>query len=221
MNESMQLRVLAVSVGRPRIIGTLDGEPVLSGIAKSPVSEEIVFVGATNIRGDGQADLRVHGGVDKAVYAYPSDHWTWWEGQHRLPCKPAAFGENLTTEGADETQVAIGDRFRWGQALLEVSQPRAPCFKFAMHTGRADAPQIMTLSARCGWYLRVVEEGQAPANGMLTREFQSGAPSVRDAFLAATHPQLSAESRNRVREIPALSSAWRDAVTRRVAGSRT
>ena len=216
----MQLRLLAVSVGRPRPIGVYDGQSVLSGIAKSLVTDETVFVGATNIVGDEQADLRVHGGFDKAVYAYPSDHWMWWEGEHRFACRPAAFGENLTTEGADETQVAIGDRFRWGSALLEVSQPRAPCFKFAMFSGRAEAPQIMTLSARCGWYFRVIEEGEAPAHGVLTREYESGAPSVREAFIAATHPQVSAESRIRVREIPALSSAWRDSVTRKIVASR-
>jgi MOSC domain-containing protein YiiM len=220
MNQGLELRLLAVSVGRPRHIGIYNGAPVLSGIAKNLVTEPTVFVRATDISGDEQADLRVHGGVDKAVYAYPSDHWPWWEGEHRLACRPNAFGENLTTEGADETQVAIGDRFRWGAALLEVSQPRAPCYKFAMHTGRAEAPQVMTVSARCGWYFRVIEEGEAPVNGRLVRERASDAPSVRDAFIAALHPRVPEESRIRVCKTPALSPAWRDAVMRRVAHDR-
>src|SRR5277367_2346190 len=117
----MELRLLSVNVGLPRIIGSLHGEPVLSGIVKHPVTTRTVFVGATDIVGDSQADLSVHGGVDKAVYAYPADHWPWWEREHALPCAPATFGENLTLQGADETVVRIGDRFRWGDALLEVS----------------------------------------------------------------------------------------------------
>ena len=220
MSPRLELRLLAVSVGRPRPLGIYQGETVLSGMVKDLVTVPRVFVGATNIAGDEQADLRVHGGVDKAVYAYPSDHWRWWEREHHLPCRPAAFGENLTTEGADENSVSIGDRFRWGDALLEVSQPRAPCFKFAMVTARPDAPQIMTVSARCGWYFRVIAEGEAPSHGLLTREYESGEPSVRDAFVAATHPQVSNESRVRVRDTAALSPAWRDAVARKVAQSR-
>ncbi len=213
----MEIRLLAVSVGKPQLIGTLDGAPVLSGIAKTLVTAESVFVGATNIEGDGQADLTVHGGVDKAVYAYPSEHWPWWEKDHHLACAPNTFGENLTTSGADETLVAIGDRFRWGDALLEVSQPRAPCFKFAMHTRRSEAPQIMTLSARCGWYFRVIEEGYAPVGGKLPHHLQSGGPSVREAFVAATHPNISQAQRLAVHDCPALSGAWREAVARRMA----
>ena len=112
----MELRLLSVCVGRPKVIGHINGEPVISGIAKTSLAQEIVFVGATNIEGDSQADLTVHGGLDKAVYAYPADNWRWWETEHTLPCAPNTFGENLTLEGADETQVSIGDRFRWGDA---------------------------------------------------------------------------------------------------------
>ncbi len=214
------LRLLAVSVAQPRPLGLYDSKLVLSGIAKQLVSDAPVFVGRTNIAGDGQADLRVHGGVDKAIYAYPSDHWPWWEGEHRIACHPNTFGENLTTAGLDEESVAIGDRFRWGEALLEVSQPRAPCFKFAMHTGRPEAPQLMTISARCGWYFRVIEQGEAPVSGILSREHRSGAASVRDAFAAALHPRVPEESRIRVCTTPALSRAWRDAVAHKIATGR-
>ena len=157
----MELRLLSVNVGQPRIIGKRQDAPVLSGIAKTPVADAIVHVRATNIDGDAQADLRVHGGADKAVYCYPADHWPWWERERGMPCKAGTFGENLTIEGADETAVAIGDRFQWGQALLEISQPREPCYKFVMHVGRADAATSMTASGRCGWYFRVLEEGSA------------------------------------------------------------
>src|SRR5271165_263826 len=122
----MNLRILSVNVGLPRVLGTLQGEPVLSGFHKDVVTADMVYVSATNIEGDGQADLTVHGGPDKAVYSYPAGHWHWWESEKHLPCAAGTFGENLTLEGADEDAVAIGDRFRWGSVLLEVSQPRAP-----------------------------------------------------------------------------------------------
>ena len=205
----MKLRLLSVNVGLPRLLAatTQGGEAILSGIAKAPVQAREVFVGRTNIEGDGQADLTVHGGRDKAVYAYPADHWPWWEGVHDLACEPATFGENLTIAGADENAVAIGDRFRWGTALLEIAQPRAPCFKLAIHA-RDDIPARMTISARCGWYFRVVETGFAPVKGELVREHDTGGPSVREAFIAALHPRVTEASRLRVREAAGLSPAW-------------
>jgi MOSC domain-containing protein YiiM len=215
-----KLQLLSVNVGRPRPIGSMRGETVLSAIAKEALAVPSVMVRRTNIDGDGQADLSVHGGPDKAVYAYPSDHWSWWERDHGLACRPATFGENLTLHGADESQVAIGDRFRWGEALLEVSQPRAPCFKFAIHTAREDAPLLMTKSARCGWYLRVVEEGVAPvADSSLELISKSDGPSVRDAFIAAMHPGTKS-LRLRVHDAPALAEPWRVAVARRLVRDR-
>lgn len=205
----MRLRLLSVNLGLPRRIAEVNGEPVLSGIAKTATTADNVFVGRSNIEGDGQADLTVHGGRDKAVYAYPSMHWPWWTREHGLACGPATFGENLTIEGADETQVAIGDRFRWGEVLLEISQPRAPCYKLALHTGRADIPARMTVSARCGWYFRVLEEGRAPVRGELVRERDSGGPSVREAFVAALHPRTPDASRFRVRDAVDISPAWK------------
>ena len=211
----MELRLLSVNVGLPRIIGEMQGEPVLSGFGKYPVNVPSVLVGATNIAGDGQADLTVHGGADKAVYCYPADNWPWWEREKNFPCKPAAFGENLTVEGADETMIAIGDRFRWGEAVLEVCQPRAPCFKFVIFSRRADAGALMTVSGRCGWYCRVVREGQAPVQAAsLVLEERSGGPSVREAFFAALNPHFPAEGRAKVAAAPGLAASWQRAVSR-------
>ena len=213
----MELRLVSVNVGMPRTIGLLHGEPVLSGIAKTPLESSTVFVSSTNIEGDGQADLSVHGGVDKAVYCYPTDHWPWWEREKAFPCWPAAFGENLTVEGADENEVGIGDRFRWGEVVLEVSQPRAPCFKFAIYANRTDAPALMTVSGRSGWYLRVIQEGRAPVGAfVLARESVAGGPSVREAFFAALHAHADRETLERVADTPALASSWRSAVARRL-----
>jgi MOSC domain-containing protein YiiM len=207
--------LLSVNVARPRPIGILHGEPVISGIDKKPVAADTVMVRVANIEGDGQADLSVHGGTDKAVYAYSAENWSWWTREQALPCEPATFGENLTLRIGLENQVAIGDRFRWGEALLEVSQPRAPCFKLAMHTKREDVPQLMTRSARCGWYLRVIEEGRATVAAGLVRVFESGGPSVRDAFVAALHPE-GRDIRLRVLDAPALAENWRLAIARKM-----
>jgi MOSC domain-containing protein YiiM len=211
------ISILSVNVGMPRVLAVIHGKEILSGIAKEPVYGP-VFVGHLGIDGDGQADLEVHGGVDKAIYAYPSEHWEWWMTQHRLVCAPNTFGENLALRGADETDVAIGDRFRWGEVLLEICQPRAPCFKLALHTQRDDVPGQMTLSARCGWYLRVIEEGQAPVqDAMLSRVTVSGGPNVRETFLAALHPRIARDTLLRIHDAPALSEAWRRMIAKKIA----
>lgn len=213
----MRLRILSVNVGRPRIIALLNGEPVLSGIDKRVATKDQLFVSKLNIDGDGQADLTVHGGADKAVYAYSASHWPWWEAEHRLPCSPGTFGENLTLESGEETEICIGDRFQWGDAELEVAQPRAPCFKFAIHTRREDAAQLMTLSGRCGFYLRVIREGSAPvANAALERVHASGAATVREAFFAVLgKPPL--DSLRHVLATEGLAENWSAAVERRLA----
>ncbi len=212
----MKLHLISVNVGMPGIIGTYRGEAVVSGIVKMPVAHPSVFVGANNIEGDGQADLSAHGGIDKAVYCYPADHWPWWEREHAFSCRPAAFGENLTVEGADERAIAIGDRFRWDEVLLEVSQPRSPCFKFAIFSERPDAPSLMTDSGRSGWYFRVVREGRASVGSCLMREERSGGPTVREAFLAALDAGTPQDSLIRVAAAPGLSAAWRKMIAKRL-----
>src|SRR5262249_17283220 len=145
-----------------------------------------------------------------AVYAYPADHWPWWEKEHGLLAQPGAFGENLTLEGGDETSVAIGDRFQWGGAVLEITQPRVPCYKFQFHSGRTDASGLLTLSARCGWYFRVLSAGTAPSiNARLVRTGSAGGPSVRETFRAAFDKRFDLARRRQIAATEALSSAWR------------
>lgn len=212
----MKLRILSVNVSRPKIIALMQGEPVLSGIAKKPLGVDRVFVSALNIEGDQQADLTVHGGFDKAVYAYSASHWPWWESEHQLPCLPATFGENLTLESGNETEISIGDRFSWGDVELEVAQPRAPCFKFTIHTRRNDAATLMSHSGRCGFYLRVMKEGFAPVeNAYLERTFASGAANVREAFFAVLG-KAAPDSLKHVLEAPGLAENWSSAVQKRL-----
>jgi len=214
---SLALSLLAVSVGKPASLGTWHGEPVTSAIRKTPISARAVAVGATNIEGDGQADLSVHGGPDKAVYAYPADHWPWWKTEAGFDAAPASFGENLTLQGGDEQAVRIGDRFVWGPVVLEVSQPRSPCFKFAMLTGRDDMAGRMTVSARTGWYFRVVQTGVAPTQGELRRiATDDTQPSVQEAFAAVYHPRVRSDVIDKVMAAPALSRDWRGGLLKRL-----
>lgn len=214
---SLVLDVVSVNVGMPAPLGVWQGEPVVSGIRKTAVSTATVRVGETNIEGDGQADLSVHGGPDKAIYAYPTDHWAWWKAEAGFDAKPAGFGENLTLSGADEHGVRIGDQFAWGDVLLEVSQPRAPCFKFTLLTGREDMGARMTVSARTGWYFRVLQTGEAPIMGTLTRTTTDAVwPSVHDAFVALYHPRVRSDVIDRTLAAPALARSWRGGILKRL-----
>lgn len=212
------LTLRALSVARPAPLGEWRSRTVMSAIAKRPVTAPSLALSATNLEGDGQADLTVHGGPDKAVYAYHTAHWPWWEGEHALACAPGTFGENLTLDGPDESHIHIGDIFQWGPARVQVCQPRQPCFKLQMHTGRADIGAAMTRSARCGWYARVLETGTVPAAGVLTRvEHARAAPSVTTMFQSLFDPARSAAEFKALAATPALSEAWREGLLKRAA----
>jgi len=140
-----------------------------SGIDKRPLRGR-VRIGATGLDGDEQGDLRVHGGPDKAVHHYPREHYRLWReelGAHALLDAPGAFGENLSSEGLTEAQVCLGDRYRFGGALLEVSQARQPCWKLNDRFGVADMARRMQANGRTGWYYRVLETGEAEAGDRL------------------------------------------------------
>jgi MOSC domain-containing protein YiiM len=153
--------VLSVNVGRPRSIRVGD-RTVRTAIGKAPALRR-VRVGRTNLEGDRQADLRVHGGPNKAVYAYDISGYAHWEEELGRELPHGQFGENLTVEGMPETTVRIDDVYRIGSALLQVSQPRPPCFKLALHMGRPGFPAAFLASGRTGFYLRVLEEGDVGA----------------------------------------------------------
>lgn len=156
------MRVASVNVGRPRTV-RWKGRDVTTGIFKEPVDGRVA-VRRLNIDGDRQADLAVHGGVTKAVYAYPLEHYAYWQEDlgEKLPF--GAFGENLTVEGLPlEHEVAIGDRFRVGSAELVVTQPRLPCYKLGLRFGRENMLGRFLLSGRTGYYLAVTTEGEVGA----------------------------------------------------------
>lgn len=153
------MKLISVCVGLPREVNW-KGKPVTTGIFKQPVSDR-VMMRSLNLDGDRQADLTVHGGVEKAIYAYPMEHYAYWRQELPDEALPwGAFGENLTTEGLSETTVNIGDRFRIGTAELMVTQPRFPCFKLNLKFGRDDMVKRFLNSRLSGIYFSVVQEGE-------------------------------------------------------------
>jgi len=151
----------AVSVGVPRPV-ELDGHTVWTAIWKRPVEGRVALRGV-NLRGDDQADRTVHGGPDKAVYAYAAEDTEWWEAQLGRPLGPAAFGENLTTRGLPVSEAVIGERWAVGSTLLEVAQPRLPCFKLGLRMGDPRFLKRFAGAGRPGAYLRVIREGDLGA----------------------------------------------------------
>ena len=203
------ISLMAVAVGLPSVIGTNRQGEVVSGIAKREVQAPQVSVRRLNIDGDGQADLRAHGGVDKAIYCYPREHRAFWATELGYTKPEAPFGENLSIKGLTEETAQIGDIWRWGAALLQISQPRWPCYKLAMHSGHPDMVKRFVDSGRSGWYLRVIEEGTAPVSGRI--EIVERDPlgiSVRTAFQAA-RGDIDPAVFEIANSHPALASSWR------------
>ncbi len=162
------MKILSINVGTPKPVSVRGGQ-VLTSIFKAPLEGRVAVV-RHNIAGDRQADLTVHGGPYKAVYAYASEHYHFWKEQlPEMAFSPGAFGENLTTEGLTEEDTRIGDRFRIGTSVLQVSQPRMPCFKLNLRFERADMVKRFWQSGRSGIYFSVVEEGELAAGDEITR----------------------------------------------------
>ncbi len=184
---------------------------VSTAIFKEPV-EGPVRVARLNLDGDGQADLTVHGGPTKAVYAYPSEHYEFWRGE--LPgttLKWGAFGENLTTQGLDEESVSIGDRFRVGTARLVVTEPRMPCFKLGLRFGDPKMIKRFLQSQRTGFYFGVEEEGQVEAGD--TIELLEKNPEsdlrVQEVTRLYTTDRDNRELLRKAIETEALPESWR------------
>ena len=158
------LTITSIRVGLPQTFGTADAEhpmdrPWTTGIYKQPI-EEPVWLGETNLAGDGQGDLKNHGGPEKAVFVYPSEHYGAWQQELKLAAfLPGAFGENFVSQGLTEKAVCIGDTFRIGGAVVQVSQPRQPCWRPARRWRIKDLALRIQKSGRTGWYLRVLQEG--------------------------------------------------------------
>lgn len=213
------VRVQALLIGRPKPFRE-DG--TLSAIARQPVSTS-VWLGETGFEGDEVADPVHHGGVDKALHHYPEDHYAFWRqqlGDHKLLARPGAFGENLSTRGLIESDVRIGDRFRLGDALVELSHGRQPCWKLDHRfgvSGKASVMATIVRTGRCGFYYRVLEPGKV-AEGDVMRLVETGPAewTVARVFrlLIAGGHRDEPEALARLAELPQLAAAWRERAVR-------
>jgi MOSC domain-containing protein YiiM len=212
------MKLLALSIGRPRDV-EWRGEMVRTSIFKERVTG-VRHVAALNIDGDEQADLSVHGGRDKAVYAYPSEHYSLWRSELSEPdLSWGGFGENLTTEGIVESDICIGDRLRIGTAEFVVTQPRLPCFKLAIRRNRLDIVRRLQHSGRSGFYLSVVREGDLEEEDAI----ECVARDERRLSIAAVVQLFNADDADldlgllkTAATHPALTPSWREDFSKRL-----
>ena len=208
--KTVNATLISVQVGVPRIV-MLEGKEVSTGIFKHPVRGR-VRIHALDLEGDQQADLTVHGGPDKAVYAYPSEHYPFWKDELPGVDFPwGAFGENLTTSGLLENEVCIGDRFRIGTAEVVVTQPRLPCFKLNLKFGRPDMVARFLASHFTGFYFRVLREGEVGAGDAIVRIHEDqNRVSVLDIMHLYLGESKSNELRHRALQAEYLTPSWRE-----------
>jgi MOSC domain-containing protein YiiM len=206
-----EVRLVSVNVGQPRVIGaTRWGKPIRSGIVKQPVTAASISLDTLNLDGDRQADLKVHGGRDKAVYAYPVEHLPLWNDELGTDFGPGPLGENLSTVGALEDDVCIGDIWAWGEARLQVCQPRSPCYKLVTITGRPDLLKRLVRTGRTGWYLRVLQPAIVPVAGPIqVIERDPAGISVLIAHRASVPGGLDRAEVEAVARVDALAADWR------------
>jgi MOSC domain-containing protein YiiM len=203
------MKIVSVNVGLPREV-TWQGKLITTGIFKEPVNTP-VMMRTLNLDGDGQADLTVHGGASKAVYAYPSEHYDYWRTElPGIDLPWGMFGENFTTEGLLEEAVYIGDKFRIGEAEVMVTEPRMPCYKLGIKFGRADIIKRFLASRRTGFYFAVVREGMVGAGDaveLIGREQHE--ISVADITRLYAFEKNDLKSLRQAIEVEALPDNWK------------
>jgi len=204
------VKLISLNVGLPRIVES-NGEPVATGIFKDP-KQGPVMLRTLNLDGDRQADLTVHGGISKAVYGYPVEHYEFWRRElpdMELPF--GMFGENFTTEGLFEDSLNVGDRFGIGEAELMVTEPRLPCYKLGIKFGRPDILRRFLHSRRTGFYFAVVKEGQVEAGDeikLLSRD--SNDITIADITRLYAFEKDDLDTLRRAVKLEALSDSWRE-----------
>ncbi|HEY2986456.1 MAG TPA: MOSC domain-containing protein [Candidatus Binatia bacterium] len=203
------MKLVSVNVGLPRVV-IENGDPVTTGIFKTPITGR-VMLRTLNLDGDRQADLSVHGGPTKAVYAYPSEHYDYWKRELPEMALPwGMFGENFTTAGLSESELNVGDKFRVGSAVVRVTEPRMPCYKLGIKFGRPDIVKRFLASGRTGFYFAVLEEGEVGAGDeiQLIEESRDNV-KVSDITRLYTSEKHNVSLLRRAIEVEALPESWR------------
>jgi MOSC domain-containing protein YiiM len=206
----LTVEVLSVNVGSVRTVRH-DGKDVVTGIFKAPVDGRIAVRGV-NLDGDDQADRMVHGGPDRALYAYAEEDYAWWERELERQLAPGTFGENLTTRGIDLNAALVGERWRIGSALLQITTPRFPCYKLAMKMGDPAFVKRFGQAEREGSYLAIVEEGELGRGDAIEVEHR---PAHDLTIGKMTHIYLFERSRLSELLVPELPEEWRQWIVSR------
>jgi MOSC domain-containing protein YiiM len=210
------VKLISINVGLPREIA-VGGKSVRTSIWKYPVQGR-VHVSTLNLDGDQQSDLTVHGGVDKAVYLYPGEHYSYWRAQlPDLELPWGAFGENFSAEGILEDQIRVGDRLRIGSAEFMVTQPRMPCFKLAIRFDRRDMIKRFLESKRTGFYVSVIREGEVETGDAIEfTEKQETGITITDIVNLYSTDSENQELLRRATELRALPQSWKDYFRKRL-----
>ncbi|MFN7089242.1 MAG: MOSC domain-containing protein [Allorhizobium sp.] len=207
-------------VGQIRPLGKTGAQ---SGIAKAAVDHELEL-GLTGFTADAQGDLKVHGGIEKAVHHYPHDHYAAWQadiGPHALLSRPGAFGENLSTSGLSEKNVAIGDIFKLGSAIIEVSQGRQPCWKLNERFSVNTMARKVQRTGRTGWYYRVLEPGVVtPSDRLVMIERRSPDWTIERIWRSFYVDTLNLPELEAIANLTALAPSWREHARRRIASGK-
>jgi MOSC domain-containing protein YiiM len=204
------MQVISVNVGQPREV-VWKGQIVETGIFKEAVEGRIA-VRRLNLEGDRQADLTVHGGLDKAIYAYPAEHYSFWREQFpEMELPWGMFGENLTLTGLLEEAVHIGDHFQVGSAKLMVTQPRLPCYKLGIKFGRDDILKRFLVSGMTGFYFAVLKEGDVAAGDPVSQVYQDEHQiKVADIVRLYRQDKYNLDLIQRAVAVDALAEEWRN-----------
>ncbi len=218
--SQFKYEIVSINISKPELIPYQNKE-ISSGIFKRPVNQPL-FLSQVNFEGDGQADLVHHGGRDKAVCVYPHEHYSFWENKLHTELEFGAFGENLTTHGLLESDVCIGDIYQLGEATVQVSQPRQPCYKLSARYGAPDMPLQVQETGFTGFYFRVLKEGvvsRMDGLHLISRHPKGITLSFANVIMHQEKDRF--EDIKRILEVEELSESWRATFLKRLQGQET
>ena len=206
----MTPKILSINVSLPKEID-FEGQKVTTGIFKEPI-EGRIMLRTLNLDGDKQADLTVHGGPDKAVYAYPIEHYQFWRKVYpNMEMPNGMFGENFTIEGLMENEVSVGDAFEIGSSKVIATQPRMPCYKLGVKFGRMDVLKKFLASGRSGIYFKVLEEGEVgPGDSIIKIKKDTNRVAISDIVRLYAIDREDISTMRRAAKVEALPEGWRD-----------
>ncbi|OES45666.1 MOSC domain-containing protein [Domibacillus iocasae] len=202
------MKLVSLNIGKPAEL-SYKKKTVLSGIKKRPVQTSL-YLSNIGFIGDGQADLIHHGGEDKAVCVYALEHYAYWEETFNRPLPPAAFGENVTAAGVLETDVHVGDVFQLGESIVQISQPRQPCFKLAALHHEPKLALLVEETGYTGFYFRVLTEGKVKITSELKRtEIHPAKITISKANTIMNNKNADREDVHMLSQLEELAESWK------------